>query len=583
LGGDTISMIDYIKTLVTTASPSDSFDMVIRRMAKDSRNVTYPGIVVILDNKGILLGVLTDGDIRRAYAANIPFSSEISRVMVQDPITISDQLGEEFISSEVIKKVQFDERHHSEWIRHILVVDKANRLINVIDYLYILQNRNGPVNRVAVVGLGYVGLTLAVSLANRGHQVTGIDIQESIISSLNNGNSHIFESGLDDMLKANLERQSIEFSRTFESEAHQVYIVAVGTPLGENSKPDLALLKNALEAISKNLKKGNQVMLRSTVPVGVTRGVVIPYLEEMTGLIAGVDFHLSFAPERTIEGAAMYELKTLPQVVGGYSAKCTQLSVDFWSTLTPTVVRVDSIEAAEMVKLANNTFRDLSFSFSNELALLADKYNVNAFELINAANEGYPRNKIPSPSPGVGGYCLTKDPILFSSDSKGLRADAVLGVSSRKVNERAALYPIQLIHKYVESSKFSLSELNVLIIGISFKGVPETKDVRSSVSIDLLNKLKGKVKNVYGWDAVIKSKALNELGFKVSETLEKAIGNANVVLIMNNHPDNICSDIYIPSKNLKLIFDGWNQLNKMEVEKAVGLIYSTMGYMTPND
>jgi nucleotide sugar dehydrogenase len=503
--------------------------------------------------------------------------------MVKDPITISNKVPDELISSEVIKKVQLNDRHHSEWIRHVLVVNEANRLINVIDYLHILQNRNGPVNRVAVVGLGYVGLTLAVSLANRGHQVTGIDIQESIISSLNNGNSHIFESGLDDMLKANLERQSIEFSRTFESEAHQVYIVAVGTPLGENSKPDLTLLKNALEAISKNLKKGNQVMLRSTLPVGVTRGVVIPYLEEMTGLIAGVDFHVSFAPERTIEGAAMYELKTLPQVLGGYSAKCTQLSVDFWSTLTPTVVRVDSIEAAEMVKLANNTFRDLSFSFSNELALLADKYNVNAFELINAANEGYPRNKIPSPSPGVGGYCLTKDPILFSSDSKGLRADAVLGVSSRKVNERAALYPIQLIHRYVESSKFSLSELNVLIIGIAFKGIPETKDVRSSVSIDLLNELKGKVKNVYGWDAVIKSKALNKLGFKVSETLEKAIGNANVVLIMNNHPDNICSDIYIPSKNVKLIFDGWNQLNKMEVEKAVGLIYATMGYMTPND
>ena len=123
----------------------------------------------------------------------------------------------------------------------------------------------------------------------------------------------------------------------------------------------------------------------------------------------------------------------------------------------------------------------------------------------------------------------------------------------------------------------------VLLLNLGTPDSPETKDVRSSVSIDLLNKLKGKVKNVYGWDAVIKSKALNELGFKVSETLEKAIGNANVVLIMNNHPDNICSDIYIPSKNLKLIFDGWNQLNKMEVEKAVGLIYSTMGYMTPND
>ena len=573
-------MKDYIKTLVITASPSHSLDEVIRKMADGSRSVIYPGIVVILDNKGILLGVLTDGDIRRVYASNIPFSSEISRVMVLDPITISDQIKEENISSEVIKKVQLNDRHNSEWIRHVLVVNQQNKLTNVIDYLEILQNRSTFVNRVAVIGLGYVGLTLAVSLANRGHQVTGIDIQEPIISSLNNGISHIFEPGLSDMLKANLERQSIEFKTSLDSEAHQVYIVAVGTPLSEDSKPDLSLIKSALKEISKNLKKGNQVMLRSTVPVGITREVVIPYLEKATGLVVGVDLQVSFAPERTIEGAAMNELKTLPQVVGGYSSKCTQRSVDFWSTLTPTVVRVDSIEAAEMVKLANNTFRDLSFSFSNELALLAGNYNVNAFELINAANEGYPRNKIPSPSPGVGGYCLTKDPILFSSDSKGLRADAVLGISSRKINERAAMYPLQLIYKYLQSSKFSLSEINVLIVGVAFKGIPETIDIRGSVSVDIFHELNGKVKNVFGWDAVIEAQTLKKLGFQVMDNLKEAVNIADVVLIMNNHPDNICSDIYIPSINSKLIFDGWNQVNKMEVEKASGLIYSTMGYMT---
>ena len=573
-------MMDFIKTLVTTASSSESFDMVIRRMAKDSRNVAYPGIVVVLDKDGILQGVMTDGDIRRAYAADISFSSEISRVMVKDPITISNKVPDELISSVVIKKVQLNDRHHSEWIRHVLVVDEANRLINIIDYLHIFQNRNGPVNRVAVVGLGYVGLTLAVSLANRGHQVTGIDIQESIISSLNKGSSHIFEPGLDDMLKANLERQSIEFSTSFESEAHQIYIIAVGTPLDKKSVPDLVPLKKSLHVISKKLKKGNQVMLRSTVPVGITREIVIPYLEKKTGLIAGADFHISFAPERTIEGAAMYELKTLPQVVGGFTSKCTQLSVDFWASLTPTVVRVDSLEAAEMVKLANNTFRDLSFSFSNELALLADKYNVNTFELINAANEGYPRNKIPSPSPGVGGYCLTKDPILFSSDSNGIRGDAVLGISSRKVNERAAMYPIKLINKYIETHNISLSDLNVLIIGIAFKGSPETTDVRSSVSIYLLNELKEKVKNVYGWDAVISSNSLRDIGFKISKNIQKAIINSNVVLIMNNHPNNIISEIYYPSNQNKLIFDGFNQLNKTEVEKTSGLTYATMGYMT---
>ena len=574
-------MIDFIKSLATIVSPEDSFDSAIRQMAQDSRNVVYPGIVIILNKEAILLGIMTDGDIRRAYAANIPFSSEISEVMVKDPITISDQIPEELISSEVIRKVQLNNRHHSEWIRHILVVDDKKRLVNIIDYLYILQNQNGAVNRVAVIGLGYVGLTLAVSLANRGHQVTGIDINSSIISSLNNGNSHIFEPGLEDMLKANIKRKSIEFCEKFNSGAHQIYIVAVGTPLDVDSKPNLAPMIDSLSAISEVLKKGNHVMLRSTVPVGVTREVVIPYLQDETGLLAGEDFYVSFAPERTIEGGAMNELKTLPQIVGGYSAICTKLSVDFWSTLTPTVVRVVSVEAAEMVKLANNTFRDLSFSFANELALLSDKYNVNAFDLISAANEGYPRNKIPSPSPGVGGYCLTKDPILFSSNLKGLRQDAVLGISSRKINEKASLYPINLLERYVERLGLNISEIKVLIIGIAFKGLPETIDVRGSVAIDIFNNLRKKVKVVYGWDSVVDSKVISSLGFEVVKNFKTTIASVDIVMIMNNHPNNVQSDLYVDSKKARLIFDGWNQLNKVEVEKISGFTYASMGYMSP--
>jgi len=574
-------MIDFIKSLATIVSPEDSFDSAIRQMAQDSRNVVYPGIVIILNKETILLGIMTDGDIRRAYAANIPFSSEISEVMVKDPITISDQIPEELISSEVIRKVQLNNRHHSEWIRHILVVDDKKRLVNIIDYLYILQNQNGAVNRVAVIGLGYVGLTLAVSLANRGHQVTGIDINSSIISSLNNGNSHIFEPGLEDMLKANIKRKSIEFCEKFNSGAHQIYIVAVGTPLDFDSKPNLAPLIDSLSAISEVLKKGNHVMLRSTVPVGVTREVVIPYLQNETGLLAGEDFYVSFAPERTIEGGAMNELKTLPQIVGGYSSICTRLSVDFWSTLTPTVVRVVSVEAAEMVKLANNTFRDLSFSFANELALLSDKYNVNAFDLINAANEGYPRNKIPSPSPGVGGYCLTKDPILFSSNLKGLRQDAVLGISSRKINEKASLYPINLMERYIERLGLNLSEIKVLIIGIAFKGLPETIDVRGSVAIDIFNNLRERVQVIYGWDSVVDSRTISSLGFEVVKNFKTTIASVDIVMIMNNHPNNVQSDLYVDSKKARLIFDGWNQLNKVEIEKISGFTYSSMGYMSP--
>jgi nucleotide sugar dehydrogenase len=574
-------MNSSIKSLVTIAAPSESIDIVIRRMAKESRKVEYAGIVVVLDSQKTLLGIVTDGDIRRAYASDVLFSGEISEIMVSEPITISEKVTEENISLEVIRKVQLDKRHHSEWIRHVLIVNDKNQLINIVDYFDILQSRNNLVNRVVVFGMGYVGVTLAVSLANRGHQVTGVDVQKSIVNSLNQGKSHVFEPGLEDMLTANLKRDSINFSTTLEVDTHQVYIVAVGTPLDLDLKPDMSALTDVLKEISKVLHRGNHIMLRSTVPVGVTREIVVPYLEDKTGLKAGKDFYISFAPERTIEGNAMYELKTLPQVVGGYSSQCVKNAIEFWSTLTPTVVRVDTLEAAEMVKLANNTFRDLSFSFANELALLADKYNVNSFDLINAANEGYPRNKIPLPSPGVGGYCLTKDPILFSCTSNGPRSDAVLGISSRKINEKAALYPIEMIKRYSNRMQVPLSNLNILIIGVAFKGIPETADIRGSVAIDVLNKLNGCVNNVFGWDAVIDSKNLKEIGFNILDDLDSIVDCVDVILILNNHPNNACSSIYIPPKNNRLVFDGWNQIDRSEIEKTVGMTYATMGYVTP--
>ncbi len=573
-------MRNSIKSLVTIASPTESVDVIIRRMAKESRHVTHPGIAVILDVHNILLGIVTDGDIRRAYANNTPFSDDVSQIMVENPITVSEEVPEIDIALEVIRQVQLNENHHSEWVRHVLVVNDKNQLIDVIDYLKILQDRTGSVKRVAVFGMGYVGITLAVSLANRGHQVTGIDIQENIVTLLNSGKSHVFEPGLPEMLTSNLERDSLGFDTVLKDNANQVYIVAVGTPLDHNSQPDLASLTQVLKVISKVLKFGDQIMLRSTVPVGVTREVVIPYLEKATNLVAGKDFFVTFAPERTIEGKAMYELKTLPQVIGGFSAKCLEQSVGFWSTLTPMVIRSDSLEAAEMVKLANNTFRDLSFAFANELALIADNYNVDAFELINAANEGYPRNTIPLPSPGVGGYCLTKDPILFSCNSQGIRPDAVLGLSSRKINERAALYPVKLIKRHAENIKTDLKKLNVLVLGIAFKGMPETTDLRGSVAIDVLNALKGVVNKVSGWDAVVNTDDISEAGFNKVDNLNDAVDHSDVILLLNNHPSNVCSSIYNSIRKDCLIFDGWHQLDKLEIEKNTSLTYSTMGYIS---
>ena len=573
-------MIDNIKSLVVLASPEDTIDQVIRNMSSRSKKVLFPGVVLILDSENCLLGVVTDGDIRRAYADDILFSRQISQIMTRDPVTISNEVESKDIQDEVESKIRSSQRLSVDWVRYIVVVNDMGQPVDVIDYLKILKKDFEKNKKVAVFGMGYVGITLAVSLANQGHQVVGVDIDENIINNLKKGRPHILEPGISNMLTANLERQVIDFKTALDSNDETVYIIAVGTPLNKESKPDMSALLSVLNVVSKVLKPEDQVILRSTVPVGVTREFVVPFLEKESGLKAGVDFYVSFSPERTVEGDAMNELKVLPQVVGGYSSECSKCSADFWSTLTPFVVYVDTLEAAELVKLANNTYRDLTFSFANELALLSDKYNVNTFDLINAANEGYPRDKIPFPSPGVGGYCLTKDPILFSATSKGMRSDAVLGISSREVNERAALYPVEVVKKYAQRIKCKLSDVNVLIMGVAFKGVPETKDIRGSVSIDVFIEISAVVNMVLAWDAIIETNKLFDMGFEVMDNLKESILVADVILIMNNHPDNVNSDLYsLPEKD-KLIFDGWNQINRLEIEKNPRLVYATMGYMT---
>jgi len=566
--------------IVTIVSQTDSIDFVIRKMSMESKLVLNPGISIVLDDNFFLQGILTDGDIRRAYVSNIDFSRDVSEIMTSSPVTLQDSVPESEITSEIMRLVRLDERFNADFIRHIIIVDKSNRFVNILEYYKILDSLGSSVASVAIYGMGYVGVTLAVSLANIGYQVRGIDIDQSLVDMLNNGKSHVHEPNLEELLGKNISSKKIEFKLQLQDNSCSVYIIAVGTPLDENGKPVMDSLNQVLESLSSKLKHGDQVMLRSTVPVGTTRDIVIPFLEKHSGLIAGEDFCVTFAPERTIEGNAMYELKNLPQIVGGYGANCTKRSLNFWSTLTPHVVKMPSLESAELVKLANNTFRDVSFAFANELALLADRYNVDAFDLINCANEGYTRNKIPLPSPGVGGYCLTKDPVLFSSTSKGYRDDAVLGIASRKINEKAAQYPHTLIKRYSKRIKKPINSLSILIIGIAFKGNPETNDIRGSVAIDLFNKIKKDVLQVLAWDAVLSRADLEVLGFNTPETLDEGIKQSDVVLIINNHLENTSPYFYNSNKGRKLIFDGWSQLDRLAIENLPDNVYATMGYMT---
>ena len=360
---------------------------------------------------------------------------------------------------------------------------------------------------------------------------------------------------------------------------NKFYIVCVGTPIDSKGKADLTHLTNVLHLISTRLKKDDVVMLRSTVPVGTTRKIAKKILEK-SELSAGEDFFLSFTPERTVEGNAMKELKDLPQIVGGLTPKCLEISGAFWRTHCNVVVQAESLESSELVKLANNSFRDLTFAFSNALALLSDKYNIDSNELIYLANEGYPRNNIARPSPGVGGYCLTKDPLLYASTDDKF-PHAKLARLGRQINEEISEYPIKVFNKYIKNESLKASEMKILIIGLAFKGWPETNDIRGSNGLKLALSLRDKCHSLCVYDSLVDKGEFEKLGLTFKNIRKISSLKFDAVFIMNNHPKNIKEDFLKSLSNEKVfIFDGWNQIDKRTAVGYKNIKYANLGYLS---
>lgn len=577
-------MVNTRKRRVTTVPVDSSIDFTIRRMAEKQGTGKVYGIAVVVDDDDKVLGIVTDGDIRRAYAKDIDFGLPVSEIMVEDPIVLPRDEAPRNILARVTSQIATKSRLTTNMVGHVIVVDEKGRLDDVIDVVDLLAKSGSMSDNVAVYGLGFIGLPLAVSLANVGHRVHGVDINEVVRRSISDGRLSFHEPGLEDMLGLVVENGMLTVHERIRESTCNIHIVAVGTPVDADGVIDESGVLNAAEHIGQVLKPGDLVQLRSTVPVGCTRERFIKRLEDQGGLVAGEDFYVAFTPERTVEGEALRELRSLPQIVGGYTNRCLEKAAMFWSTLTNTIVRVESLEGAEMVKLANNTFRDLSFAFANELAVMCNRYNIDAFELIEAANEGYPRDRIPTPSPGVGGYCLTKDPLIYDTSIRTDGDGRTLGYYSRVANNRAADYPRQIVEEWSRLQARPLESLSVLCIGLAFKGYPETNDLRSSTAMMLAEWAADRTGSARVWDAVVDDEKLEERGLVATEDIQVSLAQSDVILILNNHPaHNILGipRVLNSSRKPRLVFDGWHQLDRDELERIPGVTYATMGYSTP--
>ena len=380
--------------------------------------------------------------------------------------------------------------------------------------------------KVVVIGLGYVGLTLAIALARKGVKVQGVEINKAILKSIKNGSPHFVEHNLDvELQKVTASGLFSAYDKVPEGECNFI-IVTVGTPLQEEKKVGFDGLERALDSIP-NVKKGGDtcLVLRSTVAVGTSAN-----LAERLGL-KGIK-NICFAPERTIEGNALEELSTLPQIIGGNSPSAVQACSDLFSILTPKIVRVSSLEIAELAKLFNNTYRDINFALGNYFALVAQRFGADGVEAIEASNRDYKRGGIPIPGL-VGGPCLEKDPYILSYGKYAHTDIPILDQFNftkmgRQFNEQLTTLICERVRRLPENSVLIMS-------GLAFKGQPETSDLRGSVSLTLYSQLRSeRSAPIRLHDFVALPREVEaEFGAPLSELPES--GSGHVLMICNNH------------------------------------------------
>lgn len=549
-----------------------SIQSYLQKLEKYKDNIKYPSFSVIIDKNNKLIGVVTDGDIRNGLISSTPLTASILKIASKSPVCINYDDYTTGWKKALIKLKNSKKKFNDFNNRFIPIIDDDNTYIKVLDTL---RGIDGELrSKVSIYGLGYVGLTLAAHLSVYDYEIKGIDISKALIKNLKNGICHIKEIGLDSALINAVKQKNLSFNNTDNLEPANFHIIAVGTPVDKYGNVDLNPLGEVSKMIASVLRRGDHVMLRSTVPLGVSRNFVAKIFQKLTNLKPGADFNISFTPERTAEGVAMEELRTLPQIVGGFSDSCTLRSADFWNGISSSAVQMNSLEAAEFVKLINNSFRDLSFAFANEISLACEKFNINAFDLIESANIGYKRNKIAMPSPGVGGYCLTKDPYLYGFSSKIKDPLSVLG---RKKNLEIIKQPLRLYKKYLKNN--NVSNMKVLICGIAFKGNPETNDIRGSSSLDLANLFIKNGYKVYAHDFALSKNEKKLANLKFIENLDSLRKESLAVFFMNNHHSNPKLIKYLNKDRQVFIFDGWHQLNQKEISNVESWRYSTLGYV----
>ena len=408
-----------------------------------------------------------------------------------------------------------------------------------------------------IVGLGYVGLPLAVELAHAGFRVLGYDVNKAVVDGLNAGRSHVkdvSDAQLQEALSQGRFSATTDPLRLGEPDAISI---CVPTPLSKFKDPDVSYIVAATEAVKKTLRRGQAIILESTTYPGTTREIMLPALES-TGLKVGEDFFLAFSPERVDPGNPTYGTRNTPKVVGGITPDCARVAAALYEPAIDTLVMVSTTEAAELVKLLENTFRSVNIGLVNEMAIVCDKLGVDVWEVIEAAaTKPFGFMKF-LPGPGLGGHCIPIDPHYLAWKMRGLNYKTRFIDLAGEVNTEMPLYWVRKAAEALNGAGKAVRGSRVLVLGVAYKR--DIDDIRESPALDIIRLLEQQGAEVAYYDPYVPHFREDGHEFRSAPTLDAGVlGKTDLVMIVTDHSG---IDYPLVKRAAPLVVDTRNALPK---------------------
>jgi len=429
----------------------------------------------------------------------------------------------------------------------------------------ILNKINDKSAEIAVVGLGYVGLPLAVEFANAGFNVTGIDVSADKVKKINIGQNYIDDVD-DDLLKSLVKSGKLTATSDYSVlKKIDCVSICVPTPLGKTGDPDISYMLSARDAILPHIKPPLLFVLESTTYPGSTNELIVPMMEEK-GLKVGEDIFIAFSPERVDPGNPVYQTHNTPKVVGGVTKACTKMAAELYSSVIDKIIPVSSCTTAEMTKLLENTFRSINIGLANEIAIMCKYLNADVWEVISAAATK-PFGFMPFfPGPGLGGHCIPIDPLYLSWKLKTLDYKARFIELADEVNSSMPEYVIGLISDALNDKAKSIKNSKILLLGMAYK--KDIDDLRESPALDVYEYLKSRGAKVNYYDPYIPQFKWDNKIVKSKVYSDKLIKSQDCVVILTAHGNVDYKSIV---KNAKLVVDTRNATKGIKNKKIVKL------------